>query len=275
VLSTLTAPRPALDAQRAPRAAASALGRGTLVLYLSIVVILPVAALLAHAGTPADFVNAIKAHEARTAILLSLGASVIVALVNLAFGTLIAWVLVRDSFRGRRVVDALVDLPFALPTIVAGLILLALYGKGGLDLGIAYTRGAVVLALLFVTLPFTVRAVQPVLLELDPAMEEAAATLGARPATIARRIVLPALLPAMLSGAALSFARALGEFGSLVLITGNLPNHTEAASVYIFGQTENGATVAPAAISVMLLLIAVAALAAIALFTRRRTGHER
>jgi sulfate transport system permease protein len=237
-------------------------------IYLSLVVLVPVAALVAHAGSPADFWRAISAHEARTAIELTLVAALIAAAVNATMGTLIAWVLVRDSFRGKDIVNALVDLPFALPTIVAGLTLLTLYGKTGLDLGIAYTRAAVVLALLFVTLPFTVRAVQPVLAELDGSMEEAAALLGAGPAAVLRRIVLPSLVPAIVSGAALSFARALGEFGSLVLITGNLPGHTEAASVYIFGQAENGAVQVPAAVSVFLLLLAVVVLAGLELLTR-------
>ena len=144
--------------------------------------------------------------------------------------------LVRDDFRGKRVVNAVIDLPFALPTIVAGLTLLALYGpRGASGINLAYTRAGVLLALLFVTLPFVVRAVQPVLLELDTDMEEAAASLGARPTAIFRRIVFPNLLPAILSGVALAFARAVGEFGAVVLISGNLPFKTEMASVYIFG----------------------------------------
>ena len=146
--------------------------------------------------------------------------------------------LVRDDFRGKSVVNALIDLPFALPTIVAGLTLLALYGpESPVGVNVAYTRAAIVVALLFVTLPFVVRAVQPVLLELDREMEEAAASLGARPFTTFRRIILPNLLPAILAGAALAFARAVGEFGSIVLISGNIPFETEVASVYIFGRS--------------------------------------
>ncbi len=254
---------------------AAALGRGTLGIYLSLIVLLPVAALVAHAGSPRAFWAAVSTHEATTAIELTVVASVLVAIVNAVFGTLIAWVLVRDEFPGKRLIGALIDLPFALPTIVAGLVLLTLYGPSGLDIGLTFTRAAVVMALLFVTLPFTVRAVQPVLGELDRSMEEAAASLGAGPATVFRRIILPNLAPAVVSGAGLSFARALGEYGSLVLITGNLPNRTEVASVYIFGQEQNGLVQAPAAISVLLLVIAVVVLGALQLFTHRRTRHER
>jgi sulfate/thiosulfate transport system permease protein len=197
-----------------------------------------------------------------------------VVCINAVFGTLIAWVLVRDNFRGRGAVNALIDLPFALPTIVAGLVLLALYGKGSpVGIDVAFTRASVALALLFVTLPFVVRSVQPVLLELDPAMEEAAVSLGAGPVTVLRRVVLPSLTPAILSGVALSFARAIGEFGSLVLITGNLPFKTEAGSVYIFGQIESENLAGAAAVSVVLLLAALLVLAALGQLSRWRSRH--
>ena len=173
-------------------------------------------------------------------------------------GLAVAWMLVRDDFPGRRFVDALVDLPFALPTIVAGLTLLALYGEGNpLGLDLAYTRAGVALALLFVTLPFVVRSVQPVLADLDPEVEEAAATLGAGGWTTFRRVLLPALLPALVTGGAQAFARALGEFGSVVLISGNLPYRTEVASWWIFTQVENGAPEAGAAVAVVLLAVAL------------------
>ena len=150
--------------------------------------------------------------------------SLVVVAVNVVTGTLIAWVLVRDEFPGKRFVNALIDLPFALPTIVAGLVLLALYGpKGPAPFDIGFTRIAVALALLFVTLPFVVRSVQPVLMELDREMEEAATSLGARPRTVFARIVLPNLVPAIAAGAGLAFARALGEFGSVVLISRQHP----------------------------------------------------
>ena len=218
---------------------AGALGKGLLGIYLSALVLLPIAALLAKAGSGGlgAFWREVSNPEAVAAIKLTLIVSTIVVIVNAVFGTIIAWVLVRDEFPGKGIVNALIDLPFALPTIVAGVVLLALYGKGSpLGIDVAFTRTAVGLALLFVTLPFVVRSVQPVLLELDASMEEAAASLGAGPRTVLRRIVLPTLAPAIVSGVALSFARAIGEFGSLVLITGDLPFKTEAGSVYIFGQ---------------------------------------
>lgn len=183
--------------------------------------------------------KAISSPQALAALELTLLASLAVIAINVVTGTLIAWVLVRDSFRGKGVVNAIIDLPFALPTIVAGLTLLALYGpESPFGLNIAYTRVSVMMALLFVTLPFVVRAIQPVLLELDRDMEEAAASLGASGFQTFRRVILPNLLPAILSGAALGFARSVGEFGSVVLITGNIPFETQVAAVYIFGQVE-------------------------------------
>jgi len=173
-------------------------------------------------------------------------------------------------------VDAVIDLPFALPTIVAGLVLLTLYGpKGQLGVHLAYTRAAIVLALMFVTLPFVVRAVQPVLLELDHEMEEAAASLGSGSFSTFRRIVLPNILPAILSGVALAFARAIGEIGSLVLISGNQPFKTEVSSVYIFGRIQSGDTTAATAVSVVLLSISLLVLLGIGAFRRWRTRHDR
>jgi sulfate transport system permease protein len=173
-------------------------------------------------------------------------------------------VLVRDSFRGKGLVNALVDLPFALPTIVAGLTLLALYGKSSpVGIDISYTRWAILLALLFVTVPFVVRSVQPVLIELDPEMEEAAASLGAGGAQSFLRIVLPNLVPAIVSGAALAFARAVGEFGSVVLISGNIPRRTEVVSVLAYGQIESDAVAGAAAVSVVLLALSLIVLLAI------------
>ena len=191
-------------------------------------------------------------------------------------GTLIAWVLVRDSFRGQNLVNAVIDLPFALPTIVAGVTLLALYGPlSPVGVNAAYTRWAVLLALLFVTLPFVVRTVQPVLLELDRDMEEAAASLGAGRLETFRRIVFPNLLPGILSGVALAFARAVGEFGSVVLISGNLPFKTQVSSVYIFGQIESDNVTGAAAVSVVLLVIWFAVLLGIGGIRRLATRHDR
>jgi sulfate/thiosulfate transport system permease protein len=190
-------------------------------------------------------------------------------------GTIVAWILVRDRFPGQSVVNALVDLPFALPTIVAGLTLLTLYGPTSpVNVDVAFSRAAVLLALLFVTLPFVIRTVQPVLLELDREMEEAAASLGAGSFQIFRRIILPNLLPAILSGVALAFARAIGEFGALVLITGNLPFETEVASVYIFGRIESGDPRSAAAVSVVLLVITFLSLLLIGALRRRVTRHD-
>jgi sulfate transport system permease protein len=179
---------------------------------------------------------------------------------------------VRDRFPGQRVIDALIDLPFALPTIVAGLVLLALYGPtSAIHLRLAYTRPAVVIALLFVTLPFVVRSVQPVLMELDREMEEAAKSLGASSFTTFRRVVLPNLVPAILAGTALSFARAISEFGSTVLISGNIPNKTEVAAVHIYSQIQSDNVTGAAALSTLLLLIALVVLAAFALIQRWAT----
>jgi sulfate transport system permease protein len=200
---------------------------------------------------------------------------VIVVIVNMLFGTLIAWVLVRDEFPGKGIVNSLIDLPFALPTIVAGLTLLAFYGPDSpVGINLAYTRTSIVVALLFVTLPFVVRAVQPVLLELDREMEQAAESLGASRFTVFRRIILPNLLPAIIAGAGLAFARAVGEFGSLVLITGNLPFKTQAASVFIFSQVESDAPIAASAVSVVLLLIALVVLLIFGFLSKRALRHE-
>ena len=255
---------------------AGGLGKGLLGIYLSALVLLPIAALVAKSddGGLSAFWREVSRPESVAAIKLTLIVSAIVVAINAVFGTIVAWVLVRDEFPGKKIVSALIDLPFALPTIVAGVVLLALYGKGSpIGVNVAFTRTAVGLALLFVTLPFVVRSVQPVLLDLDTSMEEAAASLGASPRTVLWRIVLPTLTPAIVSGVALSFARAIGEFGSLVLITGNLPFKTEAGSVYIFSQIQNEDLPAAAAVSVFLLACALIVLAALNLLVRWRSRH--
>jgi sulfate transport system permease protein len=221
------------------------------------------------------FWTAITEPEGWAAIRLTLISSLVIVAINAVLGTLIAWVLVRDDFRGKRIVNSIIDLPFALPTIVAGLTLLALYGSDSpVGINITFTKIAVGLALLFVTLPFVVRAVQPVLHELDQEMEEAAAALGAGNARIFRSIVLPNLTPAIIAGCGLAFARAIGEFGSLVLITGNIPFDTQVASVYIFARIEQDNPAAAAAVSVLLLAISVAVLFALTLVGRWRSRHE-
>jgi sulfate/thiosulfate transport system permease protein len=229
-------------------------------LWLSLVVLVPLAAVAfrANQSGPGAFWRAVAAPEAASALRLTVGSALVVTLINVVFGTLIAWVLVRDDFPGKSVVEVLIDLPFALPTIVAGLVLLALYGASSpLGIHLAYTRVGVVVALLFVTLPFVVRTVQPVLYELDREMEDAAASMGAGHLTTFRRVILPNLTPAIAAGAALSFARAISEFGSTVLISGNLPFKTQVAAVHIFGQIETDNTTGAAAVSTVLLVIAV------------------
>ena len=235
-------------------------------MWLSVIVLLPLAAVVAKStdGGLGTFWDAITNRQAVASLRLTLTMSVVVAAINAAAGTLVAWVLVRDRFRGRGLINALIDLPFALPTIVAGITLLALYGPNGpAGINVVGTRWAILMALLFVTLPFVVRSVQPVLMELDREMEEAAVSLGASSATVFRRIVLPNLVPAILSGAALAFARAVGEFGSIVLIAGNIPFKTEVASVFIFGRIESDAVTSAAAVSVILLLLSLVVLVSI------------
>jgi len=237
-----------------------------------VIVLLPLAALSwrAHGW------DAVASAQAVSSLKLTLGVSVVVALVNAVAGTMIAWTLVRDRFVGQGFVNALVDLPFALPTIVAGLTLLALYGpKSPAGVNVAFTRWAILLALLFVTLPFVVRTVQPVLLELDTEMEDAAASLGAGRLATFRRVILPNILPAILSGVALAFARAIGEFGAVVLISGNLPFKTEVVSVYVFGRIESGDAGGAAAASVVILAISFVVLLAIGGFRRWVTRHDR
>jgi sulfate transport system permease protein len=262
----------ALPAAKARRSAAPGLAVGLSTLYLSVVVLLPLAALAwrAHGW------DAITSHQAVAALKLTLALSLFVAVINAFAGTAIAWTLVRDRFVGQSFVNALVDLPFALPTIVAGLTLLALYGpKSPVGVDVAFTRWAILFALLFVTLPFVVRTVQPVLLELDMEMEDAASSLGASRFATFRRVILPNILPAILSGVALAFARAIGEFGAVVLISGNLPFKTEVASVYVFGRIESGDPGGAAAASVVILAISFAVLLAIGGLRRLATRHDR
>jgi sulfate/thiosulfate transport system permease protein len=252
-------------------------GRGLATAYLSIIVLLPIAAVVARStdAGAAGFWHAVSNPAAVASLELTFLASAVVVLVNAVAGTLIAWVLVRDDFRGKGLVNSLIDLPFALPTIVAGLTLLALYGpRGPIGVNVAYTRIAVVLALLFVTLPFVVRAVQPVLLELDRDMEEAAASLGANPPATFRRVILPNLTPAIVAGCALAFARSVGEFGSVVLISGNVPFHTEVASVHIFNQIQSDDPAGAASVSVLLLALSLVVLVLLDLVRRWGAKHD-
>lgn len=209
--------------------------------------------------------------QALAALKLSFSLAVVVSLLNAVLGTVTAWVLVRDEFRGKPLVDAVIDLPFALPTIVAGLTLLALYGpRSPIGVDIAFTRTAIALSLLFVTLPFVVRTVQPVLHALDREAEAAARSLGAGEARVFRTIVLPTILPGVLSGVALAFARAMGEIGAVVLISGNLPFRTEVASVFVFDRVQSGDASGAYAISLVLGAISILVLLTMTLLKPRK-----
>jgi sulfate/thiosulfate transport system permease protein len=241
---------------RSPRTTSLRVGVATL--WLSVIVLLPLAAIVwqAAGGGWQAFWLAVTSHAAVESFQVTLTISAAVTLLNTFFGLLIAWVLVRDNFFGKRLVDAIIDLPFALPTIVASLVMLALYGSNSpVGLHLQHTAWGVGLALAFVTLPFVVRAVQPVLLEIDRETEEAAASLGANNSKIFTSVVLPSLTPALLSGAGLAFSRAIGEFGSVVLIGGAVPGKTEVSSQWIRTLIENDDRTGAAAISIVLLSI--------------------
>jgi sulfate/thiosulfate transport system permease protein len=254
---------------RRPSNRSGVLALGVATLWLSVIVLLPLAA-VAVRSIDSSFLDVVTSRQAVAALRFTLLVSLATAAINAASGTLIAWVLVRDRFPGKGLLNALIDLPFALPTIVAGLTLMALYGPTSpLGINVAFTQAAVLMALLFVTLPFVVRSVQPVLIELDREMEEAAMSLGASNLAVFRRIVLPNLLPAVLSGAALAFARAVGEFGSVVLISGNIPFKTQVASVFVFKQIESDNPGGAAAVSVVLLGLSLLVLLAIRWGARR------
>jgi sulfate transport system permease protein len=272
---TVAAPRRA----RAPSGRAStALSLGIVTTFLTVIVVLPLAALLWESTKDGSqgFWDAVSSPQAVAALELTLATSLAVSVLNAVLGTVTAWVLVRDDFRGKSVVNAIIDLPFALPTIVAGLTLVALYGPTSpIGIDVAYTRTAIVVALMFVTLPFVVRTVQPVLQELDREMEEASRSLGASDVATFRRVVLPNILPGILSGVALALAKAMGEFGSLVIITGNLPYKTEVSSVYIFGRIESGDPANAAAVAVVLLAISFVLLLSIGVIRHLTTRHDR
>jgi sulfate/thiosulfate transport system permease protein len=267
--------RPRRRAHRGAPAGSLALGISTL--WLSAIVLLPLAAVLARSldGGVDDFWASVTSRQAVDALKFTILVSLAAAAVNAVGGLLVAWVLVRDDFRGKPLLNALIDLPFALPTIVAGITLLALYGPSSpVGINIAFTKAAVLLALMFVTLPFVVRAVQPVLIELDREMEEAAESLGASALTTFRKIIFPNLVPALLSGAALAFARAVGEFGSVVLLSGNVPFDTQVSSVYIFKQVESDNADGAAAVAVVLLGVSLLVLLAIRGLGRWGARHD-
>ena len=280
---------------------------GYTIFYLSLIVLIPIAGLFLKAATvPWDeIVRVATSNRTLNALSVSFGSSFIAALVNVVFGVLVAWVLVRYRFPGRRIIDAIVDLPFALPTAVAGIALSSLYAPKGwigslfqdngplwtwwqaqswlpfglqnfvLDFKIAYTPSGIVIALIFIGLPFVVRTVQPVLEQFEPELEEAAATLGANRLQTITRVILPRLTPAVLTGFALAFARAVGEYGSVIFIAGNLPNISEIAPVLIVIKLEEFDQAGASVIAAIMLLIAFVMLFVINLiqaWSRRRFG---
>ena len=276
-MSTLARTDPGTARARRSRASSSltrgsAIGLGLTLTWFSLLVLIPLALVVVAAaeGGWQTFADTLRNPQTAAALRLTVGQALLVTLVNVVMGTLIAWVLVRDSFPGKALLEVVIDVPFALPTIVAGLVLLSLYGpQSPIGVDVANTEASVFLALLFVTLPFVVRTVQPVLEELDADVEEAAASLGASRLTILRRIVLPALVPAIASGAALSFARAISEFGSLVLLSGNKPYETEVVSVRVLTFIENGNTASAAALASVMLAVALVVIVALDLVQRR------
>ncbi|GAC1471677.1 MAG: sulfate ABC transporter permease subunit CysT [Isosphaeraceae bacterium] len=265
------------------RAPSGLIVRAATLSYLGLMVLLPLAALGVESARPGmgAFVKAVRDPFALHALMLTFATAGAMVLINAVTGTATAWVLVRYSFPGKGLVNALIDLPFAVPTVVTGLMLVALYGPSSVlgsfltarGWGVIYEKPGIILALLFVTYPFVVRSVQPVLLEMDRAEEEAAVTLGAGSFTIFRRVTLPTLWPAILTGTGLSFSRALGEFGSVVMVAGNRPLETKTGPMYIFGEIESGNTQGALAVSAVLLACSLGVL--IVLNWLQRRGGER
>jgi sulfate transport system permease protein len=257
---------------------------GYTVFYLSILVLLPIAAIFFKTATLsfAEFWSAVWTERARAAYYLTFGAAFVAAVANLVLGLLVAWVLVRYTFPGKKIVDSLVDLPLALPTAVGGLVYASLYVENGwlgqylVPLGIhgAYTRFAIVLVLIFVGLPFVVRTVQPVLEDVDPETEEASASLGATRWQTFRNVILPSLYPALITGFALAFARGVGEYGSVVFVSGNMPYKTEIAPILIVARLEEFAYGEATAIAVVLLVVSFAMLVVINVLERWSMRHE-
>lgn len=243
------------------------LSLGTTLLYLTIIILIPVVALILKGAEigPARFLAIVTSPRTLTALKVTVTAAAVSTLFNAVYGLLMAWVLVRYEFLGKRLLDALMDIPFALPTAVAGLSLTALFSANGwfgpvldaLGFEVVYTIWGIIIAMTFTSIPFVVRTVQPVLEDLDPALEQAAMTLGARPWTIFRRVVFPAILPAFLAGSTIAFARSLGEFGAVVFIAGNKPMETEIASLLAYIRLEEYDYAGAAAIALVLLIFAL------------------
>ncbi|WP_151732965.1 sulfate ABC transporter permease subunit CysT [Paenibacillus tengchongensis] len=239
--------------------------RTTILLYFVILIVLPILGVYYNSFSQgfSGFVESISDPIAWKSVLLTLKLAVIATLINVLLGTMIAWVLIRYQFPGKALLNSLVDLPFALPTAVGGLMILLLLGPGSLIGGIAESLGfeivfhqpAIVIAMVFVTFPFVIRAVQPLLEELDPSEEEAAYTMGASSPRVFREVILPSMAPGMISGGMLAFSRALAEFGAVVLVAGNIPGRTLVSSVFIYGEVESDNPAGAAAVSIILLTL--------------------
>ena len=259
------------------------LSLGTTLLYVALIILLPVIALVLKGAEigPAQFWSIVTAPRTLAALRVTVTAAVVATIFNAFYGLLMAWVLTRYDFPGKRILDALMDVPFALPTAVAGISLTALYSANGwfggplqaAGIEVVYTLGGVMLAMAFTSTPFVVRAIQPVLEDLDPALEQAAMTLGARPLAIFRRVVLPAILPAWLAGSTVAFARSLGEFGAVVFIAGNLPFKTEIAALLAYIRLEEYDYQGAAAIALVLLVFALLLLVVSNLLQFRAARH--
>lgn len=261
---------------------------GYTVIYLSLIVLLPISAVFIFSSqlSASEYWQAVTSPRVLASYQLSFGASLVAALINVVFGVLLAWCLVRYSFTGKRIVDALVDLPFALPTAVAGIALTALYAPNGwlgqmiegqFGIKVAFTPLGILVALVFIGLPFVVRTLQPVLEELDIELEEAAASLGANRWKTFRYVVLPILFPAILTGFALAFARAVGEYGSVIFIAGNIPMVSEIAPLMIISKLEQYDYQGATAIASVMLVISFILLLVINLlqsWTAKRTGRS-
>lgn len=252
-------------------------------LYLGLLILLPIVAITFEAlqqGLDTLWSN-IAAPQAMFAIKLTLTTALIMVIINVVMGTLTAYVLVRYEFPGKNIINALIDLPFAIPTVVTGIMLVVLYGPnsalgtilGGFGLAVIFNKPGIVMALLFVTFPFVVRAVQPVLMDMNLDTEDAAKTMGASPIRIFFQVTLPALIPSMLTGAALSFSRAIGEFGSIVVVAGNIPLKTQVAAVYVYGELESNNPQGALGLSVFLLLFSFMVLLVLN-FLQRRDWHN-
>jgi sulfate/thiosulfate transport system permease protein len=270
------------DTRRAPRYASWGL-RSTALIYLTVLIVVPLFVIGVEGlrnGWDAFWTNVTRP-AAVSAIWLSVWTAAVMAVVNTLMGTLTAYVLTAYRFPGKRLLDSMVDLPFAIPTLVTGVMLVLLYGpqtiigsffERQLGMRILFAPPGIILALLFLGYPFVIRSVQPVLAKLDIHQQEAAFTLGASGWTTFRRVILPAILPAMVTGGLLSFARALGEFGSIVIVAGNIPMRSQTASVYIFGQVEGGNMAAASSVSLVILAIALTTTLGVDWFYRRKKG---